>query len=265
MARDFYDPDLYEATAPGLPGDVDFFVALAREVCEAEGFNPQLGVLELACGTGRIAIPIAREGIPVVGLDASAAMLARAREKSAGLSNIRWVEGNMREFSLPECFGLAFVAYRSFQHLLTTADQLSCLRCIHEQLSPGGRLVINIFNPNILMIAEWLGAKRGTIQPRRDDYSHPKTGRAMRAWETREYRTAAQEVDNTFIDEELNDEKAVISTVHAGFKLRYVFRYEMEHLLARAGFEAEALYGDFSRSPFEDRSPEMVWTVRKPD
>jgi SAM-dependent methyltransferase len=259
MSRRSYDPDLYDALAQGLPGDVDFFLDLARE--SASSGHP---VLELACGTGRVSIPIARAGVSVVGLDASPAMLERAREKSAELSNIRFVEGNMAAFSLPERFDLVIIPFRSFQHLLTVADQLACLRCIHEHLVPGGRLVINVFNPNIPMMAEWFGSKRGTIQPRRDDYTHPRTGRLTRAWETREYRTAAQEVDNTFIDEELSDEGAVISTVHSGYKLRYVWRYEMEHMFARSGFQIEALYGDFARSPFDDDSPEMVWLVRKP-
>ena len=176
MPRKFYDPDLYDATALGVPGDVDFFVELAREAA-SEG-HP---VLELACGTGRVAIPIAREGISVVGLDVSSAMLARAHEKSAGLESIRFVEANMSEFSLGESFGLVIIPARSFQHLLTVADQLSCLRCILDHLTLGGRLVINIFNPSIPMIAEWLGAKRGTVQSRRDDYVHPRSGRTVRA------------------------------------------------------------------------------------
>jgi SAM-dependent methyltransferase len=255
MPRDFYDPDIYDATAGGLPGDVEFFVEMARE------HHP---VLELACGTGRVSIPIAREGVSVVGLDASPAMLERAREKSVGIANIRFVEGTMAAFTLPERFGLAIIPFRSFQHLLTVADQLACLRCIYVHLAPGGRLVINVFNPNILMISEWLGAKRGTIQSRRDNYAHPKSGRPVRAWETREYCTAAQEVNSTFVDEELGDDGAVISTVHKGFKLRYIWRYEMEHLFARAGLEVEDLYGDFLRSAFDDDSPEMVWVVRKP-
>jgi SAM-dependent methyltransferase len=258
MSRDFYDPELYDGRAQGVPRDVEFFIELARE--SAAG-HP---VLELACGTGRVSIPIAREGFPVVGLDASAAMLERARHKSADLSNIRFVEGTMSDFSLPERFGLVAIPFRSFQHLLTVADQLACLRCIREHLVPGGRLAMDIFNPDILMIGEWLGVKRGTVQSRRDDYSHPRTGRVVRAWESREYRAAAQEVESVFIDEELSDEGAVISRVHKGFKLRYIWRYEMEHLFALAGFEVEAVFGDCFRSPFDDRSPEMVWVVRKP-
>ena len=255
---DFYDPQLYDARAEGVPGDVDFFQRLGREAHTAG--QP---LLELACGTGRVALPIAREGVRVVGLDLSSAMLGLAREKSEGLSTVRWVEGDMRAFELPERFGLVFIPYRSFQHLLTVADQLSCLRCIHRHLVPGGRLALNIFNPDIVVMGQWLGARRGGLQRRRDDYRHPRSGRAVKAWESREYRPAAQEVETTFLDEELDDEGAVVSRVYRGLKLRYIFRFEMEHLFARAGFEVEALYGDFFGGAFQSTSPEMVWVARR--
>ena len=255
---DFYDPLVYDARAQGVPGDVEFFLGLAMEA-HASG-HP---VLELACGTGRIAIPIAREGIPVVGLDQSPAMLARAREKGGGLEHLRWEEADMRAFELPERFGLVFIAYRSFQHLLTVEDQLSCLRCAGRHLAPGGRLSLNIFNPDIVIMGQWLGARRGGLQRRRDDYRHPRTGRTTKAWETRVYRPAEQEVESTFLDEEVDDDGVVASRVYRGLKLRYTFRFEMEHLLARVGFEVEALYGDFSGGEFGDSSPEMIWVARR--
>ncbi len=256
---EFYDPAVYDARAEGVPGDVDFFLRLAKEA-HAAG-HP---VLELACGSGRVAIPIARAGVRVVGLDLSPAMLARAREKSAGMDTVRWEEGDMRSFDLPERFGLVFIPYRSFQHLLTVDDQLSCLRCIHRHLVPGGRLAIDIFNPDIVTIGQWLSTKRGGLQRRRDDYRHPRTGRISKRWETRAYRTAGQEVESTFLDEELDDEGAVVSRIYRDLRLRYIFRFEMQHLLERTGFEIEALSGDFFGGPFEDTSPEMVWVARRP-
>lgn len=254
---DFYDPLVYDARAEGVPGDVEFFLGLAKEA-HAAG-HP---VLELACGTGRVAIPIAREGVRVVGLDQSPAMLARAREKSVGLEHVRWEEGDMRAFELRERFSLVFIAYRSFQHLLTVDDQLSCLRCVARHLAPGGRLSLDIFNPDIVVMGQWLGALRGGLRRRRDDYRHPRTGRDVKAWETPDYRPAEQRVEITFLDEELNDDGVVVSRVYRGLKLRYTFRFEMEHLFARAGFEVEALYGDCFGGAFEDSSPEMVWVAR---
>jgi len=256
--KDFYDPAVYDARAGGVPGDVDFYLELARESDTAG-----LPVLELACGTGRVAIPIARQGTRVVGLDRSPAMLGRAREKSAGMSTVRWVEGDMRDFDLPERFGLALIPFRSFQHLLTVADQLSCLSCIHRHLVPGGRLALHVFNPDIVRIAGWLTTRRGAAQRLPGEYTHPSGHRATR-WELPGYRTAEQRLDVTFLDEQLDDEGAVISRVYRDMKLRYTFRYEMEHLFARSGFEIEALYGDFSCAPFDDSSVEQVWVARRP-
>ena len=75
---------------------------------------------------------------------------------------------------------------------------------------------------------------------------------------------ANQEVESTFIDEELDDDGVVVSKVYRGLRLRYAFRYEMEHLLARTGFEIEDLFGDCFGAPFGDTSPEMVFVARKP-
>lgn len=255
----FYDPQMYDARAQGVPGDVEFFLGLAKEAAAA-GYP----VLELATGTGRVAIPIARAGVRVVDLDASKEMLAQAAEKSSDVDNVRWAQGDMQAFDLPEQFGLAFIPYRSFQHLLAVKDQIACLECIHRHLVPGGRNALDVFNPDIVIIGQWLGAKRGGLQRRRDDYISPKTERVVKAWETRDYHPAEQEVESTFIDEELDDEGVVVSRVYRGLRLRYVFRYEMEHLLARTGFEIEDLFGDCYGAPFTDTSPELVFVARKP-
>jgi SAM-dependent methyltransferase len=251
--REFYDPVTYDAVVQGVPGDVDFFLELAKESHAAA-----LPVLELACGTGRVAIPIAQEGVRVVGLDANAGMLGRAREKSAGIANVCWVEGDMRSFSLGERFGLIYIPFRSFQHLLTVEDQLICLRAVYEHLVPGGRFALDIFNPNITAIAEWMTSKRGTLQ------RHQNTTPNFVRWESRTYQAACQRVDTTFIEDKLSDEGAVYSRTYRDFTLRYAFRYEMEHLLLRAGFEIEALFGDCFGSSFEDFSPEIVWVARRP-
>jgi len=252
--REYYDPVAYDAGTEGVPGDIDFFIELAK-AAHAAG----LPVLEVACGTGRVAIPIAREGVHVVGLDLNKGMLDRAREKSVDLTNVCWVEGDMRSFALEERFGLVYMPYRSFQHLLTVDDQLSCLRCICEHLAPGGRLAIDIFNPDIVAIAQWMTVKKGGLQRRARADERPGK------WETRTYRTASQQVETMFIDEELSDEGAVMSRIYRDLKLRYTFRYEMEHLLLRSGLEIEALFGDCFGSAFEDLSPEMIWIARRLD
>src|SRR3989304_1249018 len=117
----------YDAMGPIEEGEVSLEVA-----------QPATGgrTLELAAGTGRIAIPLAQAGISIAGLEISPDMLARARQKSAGLGNIEWRAGDMCAFDLGEQFGLITIPSGSFQLLLETEDQLDCLRCVERHLAP---------------------------------------------------------------------------------------------------------------------------------
>ncbi len=237
-------------------GDRDFYLGLAKEAAQAGR-----KVLELAVGTGRVAIYLARAGVEVVGLDRSPAMLAVARGKATELTNLRLVEGDMASFDLGEEFGLIYIPARSFLLLMTVEDQRSCLASAHKHLAPGGRLALNFFNPDIVLMAAWMGPGRKGIQPDRE----APTGDGGRKveWETRKYLTSTQQIDETRIEERLSGEGAVISRVYRKMGLRYVFRYEMQHLLELSGFEVEALYGGFAGEPFTDTSSEIVWVARK--
>jgi SAM-dependent methyltransferase len=260
---DFYrDPrvaaayDAEQASRPITTDDLAFYVDLAREAAAAGE-----GVLELGCGTGRVTLPIAAAGVSVVGLDSSPAMLDVARTKTPVGSSVRWVEADMRSLELGERFGLVVIPFRSFLMLLTVADQLACLDRVRAHLLPGGRLAFNVFNPDPAVIAAWRGDHRGSLE-RLDANEGDSSGRTVH-WQTNVYDTARQELDHTRLVEELSDEGAVISRVYRNLRLRYVFRYEIEHLLARADFTVEALYGWFDRRPFTDTSDEMVWLARR--
>lgn len=230
--------------------DIPFYCDLALEAAAA-GHR----VLELASGTGRVTLALADAGVPITGLEGSPAMLEVAREKTAGRDNPRWVEGDMRSFELEERFGLVIIPFRSFLHLLTVADQKACLQQIHAHLVDGGRLALNFFNPNLAIMASWLNKNpnmRRLVE---------RKGNAER-WESLYYSTAGQTLDYETRDDLLSDDNATISRVYRNLHVRYVYRFEMEHLLALCGFEVEALYGWFDRRPFEDESQEMVWIAR---
>ncbi len=254
--RYYLDPrvaERYENESSGQQGDIEFYASLAREAA-AVG-QP---VLELACGTGRVSIPVAREGVKVLGLDQSPAMLDIARQRAAGIENIRLVEGDMADFDLGERFGLVFIPFRSFLMLMTVAEQKSCLRAVRRHLVDGGRLALNFFNPSPVIMARWMTSKRGSLEE-----VSVRDRPSFKMWSTRQYLPASQSIEETRIEEELDDRSAVISRVYRDLRLRYVFRYEMEHLLALTGFEIEALYGWFDMRPFTDDSSEMVWVARK--
>ena len=258
-----YDEEVaarYEKAVPLQDGEVDFYLELAH-AAESRG----LATLELAAGAGRVAVPLAQAGVRLTGLDSSPAMLAIAREKSAGLDNVRWLEGDMRAFDLGEQFGLIFIAIGTFQLLLEVEDQLACLRCVHQHLAPEGRFAFEVESPNIVAMAEWLTSKNGTYQRRPNrDYRDPKTGNRVESWGSAEYHPSVQQrVGHSFTDEV--DEAGVVVRRQYGrpMTLRYFHRYEMEHLLARAGFVVEALYGDLHKNPYRGNSPDMIWVARR--
>ncbi len=251
---DEYWAEHYDDLASGLPGDIDFYVGMAREA--------EPPVLELGAGTGRVAIPIAGAGVEIVGLDSAPAMLAKARERSAGLASVRWVEGDMRDFDLPERFGLVIIPYRAFQHLITVDDQKSCLTCIGRHLRDGGRLAFNVFNPDLVAMGRWMSDLQGDWRLWRDS-TDQSTGRRMLSWESRRYRTGSQEANVLWKVEELDTDGRPVSQRYLDLHLRWFYRFEVEHLLALTGFQVEHLYGWFDGSPFGDNSPEMVWVARK--
>ena len=106
-------------------------------------------VLELACGTGRVAIPLAVKGSQVSGIDNSASMIEQAKRNARGAGvEIDWIVGDMRQFDLGrDDFDLVVLAFNGLNLLLTLEDALACLRCARKHLAPSGRLVIDTFLP----------------------------------------------------------------------------------------------------------------------
>ncbi len=122
--------------------DLDFYLSAARAYGDP--------ILELGCGTGRVLLPLAREGSNVAGLDISGAMLARCRAKLAGEKDevrrrVQLQCGDMTDFDLDVTFRLIIIPFRPFQHLLEVEQQLACLRRAHRHLAPGGRLILDVF------------------------------------------------------------------------------------------------------------------------
>jgi len=254
--REFY-AETYDTVVPDWPGEIDFYRELA-----AEANSNGRAILEVACGTGRVAIHLAHDGFEVVGLDLSSAMLDVAREKSIGMSNMRWVQTDMRSFELGETFGLVIIPGHSFQNILTAADQVACLESIRRHLSPGGILVVHLDHLSV----SWLGDLRreqGGVFKTAQPFTHPKTGRQIRTSQAWLYEPAAQTAISQTRWEEINDDGKVSNCWESGpLRFHCVFRFEMEHLLTLTGFEIEEIYGDFSREELTDESTEMVWVAK---
>ncbi|NLF02368.1 MAG: class I SAM-dependent methyltransferase [Anaerolineales bacterium] len=248
---------LYDATVPGWPDELAFYREMAAE---ARGAGQ--AVLELGCGTGRVALRLAEEGTRVVGLDISADMLAVARAKSAGMPNVRWVQGTMRSFWIGEAFGLVIIPGHSFQAMLTPEEQYDCLTSIRNHLLPGGRLVVHLDHQDVAWLAQVAGEQKGIFRSA-SSVKDPQTGATIRTQRAWSYEPSTQTATSVTVWEVLGEDGSVVDRwERAPMRLHCVFRSEMAHALARAGFEVEALYGDFARGQLTDTSTEMIWIAR---
>ncbi len=237
--------------------DVDFFVDAARQ----SGGS----VLEVGCGTGRVLIPTAREGIPITGLDLSDHMLEVCRQKLKEeplevQDRAVLIQGDMRKFSLGETFSLVTTPFRPFQHLLTVEDQLSCLTSIRQHLEPGGALILDIFNPSLKgLSADNLGEEVGA-EP---EFTTPEGIKVLRFNKTNQRDHFNQVLDVELIYYLTHPDGREERLVHA-FPFRYLFRYEAEHLLARCGFEVLDVYADYYKNPLGSTYPgDLIFIARK--
>ena len=244
----FYDPDLGDFDA-----DLQMYEQFAAR-CDSP-------VLELGCGTGRVLIPLARLGYRITGIDASAAMLEKAREKVEAedlQGRVTLVEQEMGELALEERFNLAFAALNSFAHLHTTDDQLAALARIHQHLNPGGLLVLDLFNPDLARLLD----ARGQVALTRV-MDGPGAGRRTMRFTTDEVDLGRQLIHTTYIVDEIDSGGQVRRTLFP-FSLRYVFRYELELLLRHAGFDVEAVYGSYDLDEFSGDSEKLIAVARRP-
>ena len=250
--------DLYDFVRPYRDRqDVAFYVDAAKE-----SGGP---VLEVGCGTGRVLIPTARAGVDIVGLDLSPHMLAVCRERlghesTAVQSRVQLVQADMRNFNLERTFRLITVPFRPFQHLITVDEQRECLESIRRHLADGGRLILDLFNPNIETLASRQAGKEFGEEP---EFVTPD-GRLV----IRRHKIVAHDRFNQFMQIELlyyitHPDGHEERLVHA-FSMRYLFRFEVEHLLARCGFEIENIYANYDRSPYGSQYPdELIVVARK--
>ena len=247
----------YDCVATGVEGDVAFYVEEARSAGSS--------VLELGCGTGRILIPTAEAEVETVGVDASRDMLAIARNKLEHLpphvqGRVQLVEGDMRRFTMHRTFPLIMIPYRAFLHNLDVDDQLQTLRRVREHLSDNGRLIFNIFDPNVEHLA---AGKWSMPESRRREFVHPRTGNRVTIKEEFTYHLERQMVEGAFVFDESDTRSGqIVGTIRSPLTLRYIFRYEMEHLLTLSGFRIDALFGDFKRGPFR-AGGEQIWVARR--
>jgi SAM-dependent methyltransferase len=243
-----YDPfaRYYDADFRDYHDDLPFL----REFARRTG-GP---LLELMCGTGRVLLPLAQAGFEVTGVDLSPAMLelARRRVESAGLgSQVTLIEGDATSVELPaNTFNLAFVAVNSFMHLQTTSEQLALLASVRRALTRKGLLVIDLFNPDP---REMLREDNRLLL----DREYELDGCWVQKFIAIDTDSSAQTSAITYMYDE-TDRDGRLSRRIMRFTLRWLYRYELEHLLARTGFMIRSIYGSYDLDPYLGESPRLI-------
>jgi SAM-dependent methyltransferase len=236
MSDQFYsDARLYDRLFPGGEQAVDFYRA---EADRQGGY-----VLELGCGTGHKLIPIASDGHPCMGLELSPDMLAEAQRKADERGvEVEWLQGDMREFDLGRTFDLVFIAANSLLHLHEAEDLVDCLRSVRRHLAPGARLIFDVFNPSVRMLAQADGVRRS-----RDPLSFVDPDRGVVHVDVAETYDAAAQVTR---GKWYFSTDAEADFVVAPLEIRSIFPQELPLLLSLGGLRVVERFGDWSRAPF---------------
>ena len=255
---DYYDES---PLVRGRTRDVNFYLDAVHEHGDP--------VLELGCGTGRITLALAEAGHRVTGLDISERMLERCNRKRAALATearerVHLVQGDMTRFDLGEKFRLVIIPFRPMQHLLEVKQQMSCLESVRRHLWADGRrvgekrgqLILDVFQTDAERMHDPVHQKESRVT----EYATPD-GRQVRITERVAAFHRAEQRNDVEMVFYVRDARGKEERLVFAWTLRYFFRYEVEHLLARCGFRVSAVYGDFDRSPLEDNSPEMIFVA----
>ncbi len=237
------DPILYDRMVRPGPCE-EFYRDLARQTG-----GP---ILELACGTGRLTIPLAQDGHKVVGLDDSRAMLRATKAKAdAEGVEITFLEGDMRSLDLGRRFPLVILCCNSLAHLTTNRDLKASLTCIARHLVPGGLFAFDIVNPDVRSLA-----RPGAACVRLDVGPNPSSAIAV------EEIASYDPVQQIRIAQWRVLEPGAAAHEVGPLCLRVFFPQEVPLLLEAAGLELAARYGDFAGNPLTGESLNQICLAR---
>lgn len=247
----YVDAEIYDLLFEPYREDHGFYLGLARA---ARG-----PVLDLACGTGRILLPMLAAGVDAEGLDAAPAMLAELERKAAlrGLAAVAHL-GDMRSFQLPRKFALIVSPFNAFVHNTTLEDQLGTLRACREHLTPGGQLAFDVQTMNPAAMVDPDG-----IRVKELETPYPDLGFSLRLFDTRS-KDLVEQLQHSLIEiEEVDDRGAVTARHRFESTARWIQKNEMELLLELAGFDRWTIASDLDGDPLDENSLQMVvqaWT-----
>lgn len=238
----YFDGRHYDQRFQDLTQDIPFWIRQAKKYGDT--------VLELACGTGRIAMPLAREGFLVTGIDISDSMLAEARRKSSREGTVvEWIQADIRNFELRKKFSLVIFPFTTICHLLDLEDLEACFSCTRRHLRPSGRFIIDVFNPRLDIL---LRNPEGRYS--HSKYPDPDSRGTITVTENNVYDTSSQinRIKLFYKFPERTEE------VVEELNMRIYFPQELDALLKYNGFRIEAKFGNYDERPFTSEAPKQL-------
>jgi len=255
MMTEYVDFAEYYDYDHDLSFDIPFYVDYAQQ-CQSP-------ILELACGTGRLVIPLAKAGFDVYGVDLSDNMLEVCRKaihQQPFEQHVHLFLADMAHFDLPrKDFRLAFIALRSFMHLLSEEDQLACVQRAYEHLRPQGHFIITVIAPNQEKLA-LRPSDEFTVQR---EFDLPNGHHVQRKERLVAHDRVNQVRHFEFKFEEFDTAGQLVRERVVPLRTRYLFRDELQLLLETVGFQSVDVYRDYDKTPY-DGTGEMIVVARRP-
>ena len=230
----------YDIQHKYLKDDIEFYLQQAKQFGQP--------VLELACGTGRITVPIAQQGFKIIGMDVSEGMLARAKEKAIKQQlKITLLQMDIRKFDLKLKFRLIIFPFNSIAHLHDLQGIDNCFKSVRAHLHDEGRFVLDFFNPNLALLI------RDNETPLFvSEYPDPDSENMVIITETNRYDKASQ-INYIKLHYRIGDRKFTHD-----LNMRIFYPQELDALLHHNGFIVEDKYGAFDKALFTSDSEKQI-------
>jgi SAM-dependent methyltransferase len=252
-------PGDYDLEHEGDEDDVAFYLRLLAR------WQPRR-VMELAAGSGRVTIPLARSasatGIQVVGLEREGPMLDEAMRKRDALDEdvrrcLTFMPADMRDWHAPQPFDLVIAPCSSLAHLLALDDQIAAWRCAWDNLVAGGRFVVDLTMPNLAAYADSMQTPPRTFLEIDIDTRDPNTGTRLLRYKTTRYLPHEQRAEIRFVYDKFPDRSQVDRYI-SDFDAHVYYPREVELLFRLTGFHVEAWFGDYSMRRLRTSSRQLI-------
>jgi SAM-dependent methyltransferase len=260
MSDLYKHPEEYDREHLGDDEDIGFYLSLSRRLAPRK-------VLELGCGTGRIALPLAELGFEVIGLDNQPEMLQKAEERRRQARNeirerLQFFEGDMRTWTASRDFDLILIPASSITHVHSLEDQLAVWNTCHDNLRPGGRLLVDVTMPNLASFADSFRVPpRTPVEIDIDNINESDGTRLIRRKTTR-YLSHEQRAQIRFMYEKYQDGRGV-ETFLDDFESHVFFPRELRLLFIHTGYEVEETMGDYVGRALKADSPIIIMIGRR--